>query len=773
MSLLARKAVRDVRAMGLRALMVVLVIGAGAGTATGISLALHDVRKTRDAFYSDQALADLDVRLRRPVAAEVLRTRAREVGAPVAETRLIADGDALLGEAGVRSAEVVGMRIGSRLDRLALLDGKPLSKRDPRGALIEADFADRAGLGVGDRLRLRIEGRTLAVRVRGIARSPEYLLASANQEYLLPRRGSLAVAFLSRSSLQAALGAGGRANDLIVDLPPGTTPAAARRIAAGLPVAQLTPRDRQFSLLFTNADIQSFSTFTPVMGGVFAIVGFLLVLLSLRRLVHSQRRELGAMLALGYRRGTVALTVILPAAMLAAAGAALSIGVAIAIGLLVASEYSRTVGFPELHATLAPAPLLIGAGLAVAATLVAAALPAWRLTRLRPTEAMRGDAPGSFAVPAWLGRATAGAGLALAYATRTLLRRPLLTGATVLSIAAAIGLGAAMNVVLTSTDDAVDSTFASQRWTHSADLARPLASARARALARGAGARAVETVAKGPARLVAPGGSSADTDLVAIQARRPLQRLEISDGGPPSPGAVAISEQTAATLDAGVGDRLTVATPHGRAGVRVAGIVRTLANAQTYMLREDARPLLGTGGKATSLLIAGDSRTADRLRGDPAVARVTSRAAAQRDAHDLVSELTRLVDVLLAISLGVGALFLVSSLTLSYLDRQGEFATLRALGHGRRQIAAIVGGEAFAQTLVAAALSFPLGLAIAWPLSKRIGDAWFRIGIVFDAPDFAFVIVPALALALLAAAHAVRRVLRLDIARVVRARLVG
>jgi putative ABC transport system permease protein len=776
--LLARKALRDLRAMGLRALMIVLVIGAGAGTAAGIALALEDVRSTRDAFYSDQALADLDLRLRRPVAARELRAGAREVGATAAELRLIADGEALVrggdGASAERpSAHVVGMPAEPSLNRLALLEGEPLTAGHPSGAVLEADFAEEAGIEVGERLRLEVGGRPLRVRIRGIARSPEYLVATANPEYLLPARGSLAVVFLPRSSLQRTLGEEGRVNDLAVDLPAGAGPAAARKLAAGLPVQRLTPRERQFSLRFTDADIKSFGTFSPVMGAVFAIVGFLLVLLSLRRLVHSQRRELGAMLALGYRRTTVALSVMLPAAVLAACGALLSIGVTIAVGELVAAEYSRTVGFPEVERSLAAAPLAIGAAAAAAATLLAAAIPSWRVARMRPTEAMRGEAPTSFALPGWLERATAGAGLALAYASRTLLRRPLLTGATVLSMGAAIGLGAAMNVVLTSTVDAVDSTFASQRWTHSVDLARPLPRREARAVAAAAGARGVEPVAKGSARLAAPGGASAEIDLVAIEPRPPLQRFEISSGGPPPAGSIMLSEQTAAELDAAVGDGLRLTAPDGAARVEVSGVARTLAGDQGYILRAGADSLLGVEGAATNLLVAADQGAADRLRRDRVVGRVTSLAAARHDARELVDELTALIDVLLAISLGVGALFLVSSLTLSFLDRQGEFATLRALGHGRRQIAGIVAGEALAQALAAAALSVPLGLAIAWPLSEKIGEAWFRIGIVSEPPDFTVVILPALILALLAAAFAVRRVLRLDIARAVRARLVG
>ena len=98
---------------------------------------------------------------------------------------------------------------------------------------------------------------------------------------------------------------------------------------------------------------------------------------------------------------------------------------------------------------------------------------------------------------------------------------------------------------------------------------------------------------------------------------------------------------------------------------------------------------------------------------------------------------------------------------------------LAALGYGRRQIGAAVAGEALTQTLLAAPLSIPLGVLIASPLSQRIAEAWFEIGLDPEPPSFLLVIGPALALALPAAVRATRRALRLNIAATVRPRSVS
>ncbi|HET6571878.1 MAG TPA: ABC transporter permease [Solirubrobacterales bacterium] len=769
--MLWRKAYRDLRAMGLRAVLIVIVIGAGPGTAAGIALAMHDVEATRDTFYSRYALADLDLRLRAPLPSERLRRRAAEARAQRAETRLILDGAALHG--GSRTAaEVVGMPVDASLNRLAVTAGRGLDGGDPRGAALDAEYADRVGIGPGDRLRLQLAGRAFSLRVRGLVRSPEYLLATANPDYLVPQRGSLAAVFLPRASLQRLTGLEGRANDLAVDLPGGGDGALAKRLAAGLPTARVTPRSRQYGRRLTEADIHSFSIFAPVMGVVFGIVGLLLIALSLRRLVSSQRRELGALLAIGYPPRAVVGSVMLLATALAVLGAALAIGATLGVGRLVADQYSSAVGFPETRYPLAFGPLALAVGLALAATLLAALLPAYRLARLDPIEALRGEGVGAFELPDWLQRLTALGPPALTYGLRGLLRRPLLSAATVISIAGAVGLGAALNILVSSTNSSVDAAFAGQGWTHSADLARPLPNGRAAALARQAGAARAEATVKGPAELRA-GGRAVGAQLTGLPRRPALLRLDVTSGEGPGPGRIVLSEQTADKLGVGPADTVALRTPERVATVRVAGIARTLATEQAYLPRAEAARLLGLGGRATSVLIAGAAADARRLRDNPAVARVTSKASALAAERELLDELTGLISVLQAISLGVGALFLVSTLALSYLDRRGEFATLAALGYGRRQIGAAVAGEALTQTLLAAALSIPLGILIASPLSQRIAEAWFEIGLHPEAPSFLLVIVPALALALLAAAHATRRALRLNIAATVRGRLIG
>jgi putative ABC transport system permease protein len=354
-----------------------------------------------------------------------------------------------------------------------------------------------------------------------------------------------------------------------------------------------------------------------------------------------------------------------------------------------------------------------------------------------------------------------------------LLRRLPQTAATCISLAVAIGLGAALAVLATSVNQAIDASFAQQGWSYLADLSHPVPLAAARALATRAGAAVAEPVVEGPARLAAVAVPAASSQLVGIPAGASLDHLAIVAGKPPAPGRLALSEQLASQLRVRIGSRITVITATTRRRLTVGGIVRTLASQQAFLPVAQAGRLLGLPGVATSIYVAGGPQVASRLLDDAQVAHVVSKAAAINATHQLVSELSGLIDVMLAISLGVGALFLVSSLAMSFLDRQGEFATLRALGYGRRQIGGVVAAESLSQTIVAAALSVPAAIVIAWPLARRIGTAWFQITVAPSPGNFVLAISIAIVLALLAVLQAQRQIMRASIAATVRARLIG
>ncbi|HKA00454.1 MAG TPA: ABC transporter permease [Candidatus Solibacter sp.] len=117
--------------------------------------------------------------------------------------------------------------------------------------------------------------------------------------------------------------------------------------------------------------------------GVFAVVLSLVGLYGVIAYVVTQRtRELGIRIALGATRGSTIWLVLRDAVAMIAAGAAIALPAAAALGRLVESQLFGVKASDPI--TLGEATLLL-----VSAALVAALIPAWRASSVNPTDALR------------------------------------------------------------------------------------------------------------------------------------------------------------------------------------------------------------------------------------------------------------------------------------------------------------------------------------------------------------------------------------------------
>lgn len=106
---------------------------------------------------------------------------------------------------------------------------------------------------------------------------------------------------------------------------------------------------------------------------------------------HERRRELGVLRALGARRSLVFRLLLAEAGLLAVAGAASGIGLCLVIVFWFREAIVYLLEMPFLAPPPAVLAGLVGGGLVVAlcSVVLAALVPAWRISRMEPAQAMR------------------------------------------------------------------------------------------------------------------------------------------------------------------------------------------------------------------------------------------------------------------------------------------------------------------------------------------------------------------------------------------------
>ena len=276
-----------------------------------------------------------------------------------------------------------------------LIDGEWLGSDDLRGIIIGTGMADSLDVKLNDKLVFMSQqkGEEMAsrlFRVRGIFRT-----GSADLD-----------GFVAVSHIDAArdlLGGKAVAHQVAVHLPDARTSEADARTAANA-----LQRDDLFVGSWLDAIpeiyalIQVDRTSSDLM---MAVIGFIVALGVLNTVLMSvleRTREFGTMMAVGMRRTSIAGLVLIEATVLGFFGSALGcvLGIGISYPLVNSGiDMSGYMGETMVTGGVAVSTLIMGAWdpnrmalyacLAVVFTILAAIPPAWRVTRMKPVDAMR------------------------------------------------------------------------------------------------------------------------------------------------------------------------------------------------------------------------------------------------------------------------------------------------------------------------------------------------------------------------------------------------
>lgn len=777
---------RDLRASWGRALAVALLLAAGVAIYVGLYSAVDSLFVTRAHLFAEGELADLEVVFTPEDAANVPDVSGID-GVQEVEQRLVLPGNMTTAD-GERLPTALYFLDGQwpqRVNRLTLQDGRPLDPTHPNEALIERSLARYHGYRPGDSLEVRVGNKRYALSVVGVVRSPEYLLASSAGDFVVPAKGSLGVIYVSSRLMEEALGFR-LVDSLLVRYAPGTDADHVRAAVQGalsgrVHVENVTPRKRQPGYRFLQLDLNAFGQYVPAMLIVFAMVSALATLLSVARLVHSRRQEIGTLKAIGFSQRQLAGAYLVSFLLVGLVGVALGLAGAFPLRDLFLQDYGNAIGLPRVDAVMPGTRILGGLVAGLLLTLFATWIPLRQVLRLSPVEALR---PRPAETPAPDGGGLLRVlttpferSLSLRFALRNLRRHRLLTVTSIVCIALSLGVAVSYFLSLTSMNKSINTFLGGASWDAAVDLVAPLWPEDVERVAAIPGISRVEPRLKGHVRVHRSESDRAvDGVITGLDPGRGLWTYPHLAGGTVSQlkgDEVVLETVVARKLGVTVGDRVELEHEGRVVPVQVAGITSGVSGQAIYAPRAVAEKVLDLAQMNTALLVkfshgAKQSEVLASLYDDPDVARVTTRALVADAVRAIMDEFWAIVYVAAGLAIGVAILFVVTSLTLTVLEREGEMATMEAIGFGRAILRRILFSEATAQMAVAVVLAMPIAWLLAMYLNNRMSAIWFEMQNYGRVRDFAAVLLPALLLAPVGALPGLRHVLNLDIAETVR-----
>ncbi len=623
----------------------------------------------------------------------------------------------------------------------------------PGQVVIDRATAKSQGFGVGSIVSVTARGEAVRMKVTGVA-------SFADVKSL----GKASIAVFDLEAARTLFAKDGYDRILVAGKAP-------KLGGPGLEVRTAQADDR-FALDSLSVLIDILRTILLAFAGIAVLVGGFTIFNSLSITVAQRTKEFGLLRMVGATRRQVRRGVLAEATFLGllASGAGIGVGFALAAGLQALFD-AAGMQLPAEELTLATRTVVASVLVGTLATVLAAAIPARRATKIAPVAALRDAAvdprPGLLArgvrglagvvgrPAAWVGGAAGG------LARRNAMRNPGRTAVTASALMIGVALVTAVTVVATGLKDESSG-----------------------ALERRVQAGTIVTAADGwspidPKIERAVGGSSVRQDGALVFGHQEgvngvdpatigrFYRYDFTAGGMDATGAV-VDDGFANEHGLRVGSALTVTAMSGkRLALTVSGIEKspvldvlgfgpiTIPQAafdQTFEQRRNR--LTFTDGDPVAIEQA--------LAGFPN-AQVQGKDAFIDGQTAWIGMILAILWVLLALAVIVSLFGIVNTLVLSTFERMRELATLRALGMNRRQVRRMVRHESVITALIGAVLGIAAGLVLAAGVVAWLGK--YGLSFAVPVPSLLVVAVVAALAGMLAAAVPARRASRIDVLR--------
>ncbi len=790
MKALDRKLLRDLRRMWSQALTIALVVASGIGGFLTSLSAVDSLALARDRFYAEGRFADVFAAVKS--APDSACGALRELPG-VADAQCTLDymvRMALPGLADPIIGELVGLdlRRGQRMNIVSVKAGRmPDPAAGERGAgggievLVSEGFAQARRLRPGARLSALINGKQRELLVVGIALSPEYIFAGL---WGMPDTRGYGVFWVERDALAAAFDMQGAFNKAALKLAPGASSQAVVAGAGALleryGAREAHGREQQLSHTMLDNEIEQQRVLGSVLPVIFLGVAAFLLNVVVARMVSTQREQIAALKALGYRNWQIGAHYLKFVLLIVVLGMALGILLGKRLGAGLTGLYAELFHFPQFDHALTPALLAAGIGITLLTAMAGTVNAIAATVRLPPAEAMRPPAPGLYRRTLLERLGIERIGPALRMIFRNIERRPFRTALSMAGVAAAVAIVIMGNFFRDAIDQIVDAQFTlGLRGEVTVWALEPLRDTARLELQRLPGVTAVESTRFVTVTFV--NGHRRERGMIRGYAARPelyriidvALRATLLEGR-----GLVLTDRLAAKLGLQVGDTVRAEVMEGRRRtlqLRVGGVVREMMGLNAYMDRRALNDALGegdlSGGFVMGLERGFETRVLEQTKALPRVAGAFSKATMLRNMEDISARNVRIMSTILtafACVIAVGVVYNNARIALS--ERRWELASLRVLGFTRAEVSALLLGELALVIGVALPLGMLLGRVLVVLITQLLSSDQFYFPTVISPATYAFAALTVLAAGAASALVVRRNIDRLDMVEALKTR---
>jgi len=789
MKVLTKKLARDMYKSWGQALAVAAVVFCGVASYVSVASAHRNLLLTRDTYYAQYRLADFFILLERAPRTAIFKLEAIP-GVREARGRVVKDVNLdVEGFDESRIGRIISMpdRPEPVLNDICMMSGRYFEKGTANEVILSQAFARENGLEIGDSLDASINNKKHTLRVVGTALSPEYVYMIRSAQDFIPSPERFGVLWVAETFAERAFNMEGACNDIVgaVDDPEQLEQILDRadKILKPYGVFAKIKRKDQISNNFLSSEITGLGVTAKIVPTIFLGIAALVLLVLLNRMVRQERTQIGLLKAYGYSNWTVALHYVRFALVLGIVGSlgGFLTGQLLARGMI--RMYVDFFEFPLLRSRVYPNVVLQAVAMTMVFATLGAVGAARRAARIQPAEAMRPPAPRSGHRTIFERMAALWGRLSFTWKmiVRNTSRYKFRAAITVLGVtvsAATLFLGWFLM-------DAMEYLLEFQfTQTQREDVRVMLALERGKSVWHDF--RRMDHVRRAEPLLLYPfearnAWRKKDIAITGIHRDSELLRLMDTQGRTVDVGetGLVLGEKLAEQLAAQAGDVVTLKPLLGRIKrerhVPVSKVVRQYLGMGAYMDLDALSRVLDESFVMNAVLLRTGRDGARQLNKDlkdvAAVSTVEIKEDSYQNLLDTMAESMRIMNVVVLVFSGVIAFAVIYNSTIvSLVERQRELASLRVMGFTTSEVGRIMYNENFLLSAAGLILGIPVGVGLCRAMVEAYDTDLYRFPFHLEPRTFVLTVVFSIVFVLLANLAAHRRVLRLDMVEVLKAR---
>lgn len=790
MTALQHKLLRTIRTTLGQFLALVMIVVGGVAVYYGMNTAVNRLVEAQQSYYDEARFADYYFNVVRAPAGIV--NQVQDVPGVIAATgRIQKDIKVVRDDGTYDTGRLTSYGPHTEINRLKLTEGRLFDANNASGdaeVLIDSQYALVWGYKNGSALDAIVSGRRLSFKVIGTAGSPEFMFKIKNP-LEFPDFDTMVVIMMSQQQAEKVLGMPGEVNQVLVKIAPGASQSEIKEsveaILAPYGVTSSYPRHDQASHKYIQSQVDSLILAAKLMPPGFFAVAMMVQFVLLRRLIKSQRLQIGVLKALGYENH--AIMIMFTGYSLAITTSGILLG--LPAGTALAGSVSDLLG-QMLELTVASSginwPILLNVMVITTAVgLASGILASWEVMRINPVEAFHNEVPSAnsrtlFEQWSYLWENT---NSSWKMSLRSISRNRGRFGSTIMGIAVTASLILVAIYFIDSRDFLLTSYFTRQNnYDYIARFDKPVKSGSIFSWTGWTDIKAIEPALELPVIMKRPDaeglyGEQMDELLVGINSSGKLRKVFDENEqqlGIPEQG-ILLSSRVAKSLGLKVGDQVLVETKPGLGPVHsinllVRGIDFENIGSTSFASLEQANQIIGEEGLINAAMIVSSNPNWDqlekRLMEIPGVDSIMRQDKQKANAMRLMSAMNYFTSCMIIFAIFIGAAIVYNNSIMVFYERRRELASLKVIGWSNKNISSMLFNEIILATILGLIIGLPLGKYLGGKYLQAISTETFTWPVVLYLSSYAISVLVTAVFALAGHLLAVRRVKELDMVEV-------